>query len=156
MGTLQIPEGKKVVSYLSIGYLDDSLNGIETFIKAIGLLCENGKIYQFEYTETDMNFATFMQTYPDLTYYAHAPVHIYNELNYMDIEVAACMFDQVKSLFQELTDITLPQESYCSHVYHAMRDAMRDRIDSDNWDYLFGDYQCREDRDLNCLFNCDD
>lgn len=124
-----IPEGKCVFHNISIGYLDSSLCGIETVISVQGLVCVNGEVAHFVHEEQDVSLQSFLSENRDCTFYAYGSVHIFDELNYVDVSVAPINFDKCKMLFPEIADVQLPLESYLSDVY----DKMREGYDLKDW-----------------------
>ena len=138
-------EIKAVIHHLTIGFLDGSRSGVDLAISARMLVHKGGEIVPEEIQETDMPLSEFLTIAPGMTVYAYGHVHIIDELRYIDIDVAPCMFDTVKHLFPELANITLPIESYTNDVYHIMRDSMHGKWDEQRIDMELGDWFPRDD-----------
>ena len=125
-----------MVHNLSIGFMDSSLCGVETTLRASGVVCNHGRFEQFEISEEDVDFKEFLEAHKTWTFYAYGSVHIVDELNYVDVNVAPINFDKYKYIFPELGKIQLPLESYLSEVYAQMREGfdLKDwasRVDAD-------------------------
>lgn len=134
MREVNIPEGKCVVHNLSIGYLDSSLCGVETTIRANGVVCNDGKFEQFEIREEDADLMSFLEGHKAWSFYAYGSIHIFDELNYVDMYIAPINFDKYKYIFPELGKIQLPLESYLSKDYDQMRGS-----------FNLSDWSCRSD-----------
>lgn len=131
MRNVIIPDGKTVAHNLTIGFLDSSLCGVETTIRASGVVYKDGRFEQFEISEEDISVKEFLEAHKTWTFYAYGSVHIFDELNYVDMDVAPINFGKYKSLFPELADIDLPLESYISDAYSVMRNG----FDFSDWSY---------------------
>ena len=129
-----VPNGKCVIHNLTVGFLDSSLCGVETTIRANGVVCNDGKFEQFEIREEDTDLKTFFEVHKAWTVYAYGSVHIFDELNYVDMYIAPINFDKYKSVFPALNELQLPLESYLSKEYDQMRES-----------FALNDWSCRND-----------
>lgn len=88
-----IPEGFCCINELSVSFLDGRSCGVDSEIKATGLLFKNGEVEEYEFCEIDMDFAEFVESHKNCVFMADGTLKFCNELDEFEINTVIRQFD---------------------------------------------------------------
>lgn len=91
--TTVIPEGFCCINDLSVSFLDGRSCGVDSEIKATGLLFKNGEVEEYEFCEIDMDFAEFVESHKNCVFMADGTLRFRNELDEFEINTVMRQFD---------------------------------------------------------------
>lgn len=99
-----IPEGFCCINDLSISYIDGRSWGVDSEIKAAGLIYKNGSVEKYEFTETDLSFSQFADLHKNCVFAMDGKLQMSNELEELQLSTVIRSFDICARICPELED----------------------------------------------------
>lgn len=87
-----IPDGFCCINELSVSFLDGRSCGVDSEIKATGLLFKNGEVEEYEFCEIDMDFAEFVDSHKNCVFMSDGTLKFRNELDEFEINTVMRQF----------------------------------------------------------------
>lgn len=97
-----IPEGYCCITSLDISILDGRSCGVDSILRAEGLLFRNGKVEPYSFETYDFESTDFFQRHASSIFLSDGKLHISGELEEMEINTVLRNLDTCAGLFPEL------------------------------------------------------
>ena len=88
-----IPDGFCCINELSISFLDGRSCGVDSEIKATGLIYKDGQVEEYTFCEIDIDFAEFVEMHKDCVFMTDGTLQFFNELDEFQITTVMRSFD---------------------------------------------------------------
>ncbi len=98
-----IPEGMCCIDNLELSYIDGRSWGVDSQIKASGLLYRNGRVEEYTFDECDFPFADFIATHKNYVFVSDGTLKLWNELEETEITSKLRNTDFCSHMFPELS-----------------------------------------------------
>lgn len=97
-----IPEGYCCITSLDISILDGRSCGVDSILKAEGLLFRNGKVEPYSFETYDFESTDFFQSHASSIFLSDGKLHVTGELEEMEINTVLRNLDTCAGIFPEL------------------------------------------------------
>lgn len=116
-----IPEGACFIDRVSIGFLDGRSCGFESVIEASGLVFANGKVQEYQYSETDVSVDEFVEAHKGCAFISDGSLRVYDELDQFEIKTELWNHLRCAKVFGEVEDLGKLNFRYQSMEFEKMK-----------------------------------
>lgn len=95
----QIPDGACFIDILEIEFLDGRSCGVDSHVRASGLVYQNGRAEEYLYDEYDVVYNDFFAAHKDCIFISDGNLRLYDELDDMVLETRLKNIQSCKKLF---------------------------------------------------------
>ena len=117
----QLSEGLCCIDNLDIALFDGRSCGVDSEIKASGLVYRGGKVEEYSFDAHDISFQEFADAHKDCLFISDGKLHLWNQLEEMEISSVIRGIHSCAKLFPELTPLCSMHFEWNSIEYVKMQ-----------------------------------
>lgn len=117
----EIPDGLCCIDNFELSYFNGRNYGIDSLIKASGLIFKAGNVQKYEFEQQDITVKEFFDAHRDAKFILDGNATIYNELEQTEVRSKIANLSFCAQLFPELVDMLSFERELTTMEYVKMR-----------------------------------
>lgn len=98
----EIPEGMCCIDKVNIEFLDGRSCGVDSLIEAAGFKYCNGRVQEYQYSETDVSVAEFAEEHKGCVFICDGQLRVFDELDKFEINTGLSNGQRCAKVFEDL------------------------------------------------------